>query len=247
MAPESALADLRSRAEAEGTIAPGSGISPVERNEIEKGILVRWANDTGLAVPADAYMSRIEDTRGEHHVYFDPQRERYFKITHGVELDRAGFALTVRTKFHIGRKTQRFIGEPHLREATPFEYLTRLQLFNRTFYDTIEVEGVIVDSGREAIVISQPFIHGNAASENDVAGFMNMLGFAVIPGIRLGKANSVSFLRLRDGVAVFDTHGENFLVSGPRVVPIDAVMISSDEELLAYLTMTPEERSDELG
>lgn len=208
---------------------------------------MEWAAEVGLASEAEMYLSRIEDTHGEHHVYVDIERERYFKITHGVEPGTAGFALTVGTDFRIGKRTQRYIAVPWLREATPFEYLARLQLFNLTFQDDIEVEAVITDPGKEAFIISQRFIEGNAATALEVAEFMARRGFALLPGVTLGRGNSTSYLRTSDAVAVFDTHGQNFLVSGSEIVPIDAVILSADQDLLSYLIMSPAERTAELG
>lgn len=247
MAPESALTDLRLRQAPTGSPETGGGTGIRERDALERALLVAWAKEKGLVLPAEEYLSRKEDTHGEHHVYWDVAREKYFKITHGVELDRAGFALTVGTISRIGKKSQNNISVPHLREATPFEYLARLQLFNRTFQDSIELEGVFVEPGKEAIVTSQPFINGRIATEEEVKRFMTESGFAVLPDIRRGKQNSVSYFRQSDGIAVFDTHGQNFLVSGSEIMPIDALIIAVSEEMEAFLSMTEDERIAEIG
>ena len=162
-----------------------------------------------------------------------------------MDSNRAGFALTVGIIPCIGKKTQKYISKPNLQEATPFEYLSRLQLFNLTFQDSIELEGVIIEPGKEAFVTSQPFIQGEPASERDVAEFMARRSFAPVPGVSLGKGNTVSYFRASDGVAVFDTHGQNFLVSGSNIVPIDALIITASDELETYLTLTADEREAE--
>src|SRR4051812_15806470 len=118
MAPESALTDLRLRAAAAGAAPQGSGVEIVERLELERRFLSEWAEENRLVLPAAEYLSRIEDTHGEHHVYYDVLRERYFKITHGQDPAKSGFALTVDSTFHIGKRTQRYIAIPWLREAT---------------------------------------------------------------------------------------------------------------------------------
>jgi hypothetical protein len=164
-----------------------------------------------------------------------------------VDPTKPGFALTVDTDFRIGKITQRYIGVPYLREATPFEYLARLRLFNLTFRDFIELEGVIDDSGQEAIVTSQEFINAHAATNAEVEAFMTQRGFVVVPGVVAGRHNSISYFRDHDDVAVFDTHGQNFLVSGQRTIPIDALITYADEELSAFLSMPAEERLDEIG
>lgn len=247
MAPKSALTDLRLRAAAAGEPPEGSGIEILARLELERRLLVEWAEETGLVIPAGPCLARIEDTHGEHHVYYDPVRERYFKITHGQELDSSGFALTVATNFTVGKKTQKYIAVPILREATPFEYLLRLQLFNITFQDSIEVEGVITETGKESIVISQRFINGKAATTAEVGDFMTKRAFGAVPGVTLGRGKSVSYFRASDAVAVFDTHGQNFLNSGSEIVPIDGLIIAAHEDLVTFLTLSPEERRQELG
>ena len=180
-------------------------------------------------------------------MYFDAESERYIKITHATDSGAGGFALTVDTRFKLGKQTQCYIGVPFLREATPLEYLSRLQLFNRTFRDLIDVVGVIDKAGKEAIVTSQPRIKGGYADEKQVREFMEARGFVMVPNVVAGRRNSVSYFREADRVAVFDTHGQNFLVSGARTGPIDALIITADEELTAFLSMPAEERRKEIG
>jgi len=206
------------------------------------------AHEKNLVLEAEPCLSRIEATHGEHHVYFDLERERYFKITHGVDAASAGFALTVDTDFRIGKRTQRYIAVPWLREATPLEYLARLQLFNLIFQDDIEIEGVIVEEGKQAFVVSQRYINGgNPATDAEVADFMARRGFVLLPGVTLGRGKSASYLHAGEAIAVFDTHGQNFLVSGPEITPIDALILRAGEDLLAYLSMSPAERAAETG
>ena len=248
MAPESALTELRLRAAADGAFEEGSRIPTVERLEREREILFVWAREKGLTLPAEDYLSRVVDTHGEHHVFYDAvERDRFFKITHGVDPEKPGFALTVDTDFRIGKASQRYIAIPYLRAATPFEYLSRLRLFNLTFRDFIEFEGVIDEPGHEAIVTSQEYINGSAATNGEVAEFMSKLSFGQVPGVVAGRNESISYFRAHDSVAVFDTHGQNFIVSGARMVPIDALITYANEELARFLSMPEEERLKEIG
>src|SRR5438105_4407159 len=185
MAPDAALEALKTRAANQGS--EGTGEIPLhERLDRERDILLVWAREKGLASPAEAYLSYELTTHGEHHVFYEIILERYFKITHALKPDASGFALTVDTDFRVGKKTQRYIGVPFVREATPFEYLSRLQLFNRTFTDFIDFQGVIDEPGKEAIVTAQPFVPGNASTDEEVAAFMTERGFAVVPGVVAG-------------------------------------------------------------
>ena len=79
-----------------------------------------------------------------------------------------------------------------------------------TFTDFIDFAGVIDEDGKEAIVTSQPFVPGEASTDEEVAAFMAERGFAVVPQVVAGRRGSVSYFRESDHVAVFDTHGENF-------------------------------------
>lgn len=247
MAPDAVLYDLRLRAPAIGTGEEAIRIPLGDRLRIERETLLLWAREKEVAYKAEEYLSKVRDTHGEHHVYFDAARERWFKITHASDSDGGGFALTVDTDFLVGKKTQRYIGVPFLREATPFEYISRLQLFNRTFSDFIEFEGVIDEPGREAIITSQDRIQGEASTDEEVEAFMRARRFAAVPGVVAGRRNSLSYYRESDRVAVFDTHGQNFLTFGSRTVPIDALITVADDDLAAFLNLSPAERREEVG
>src|SRR5438045_2731578 len=106
MAPESALAELKLRAATDPAFEEGSRRSLAERRNREREILVGWARENGLTAAADEYLNRNDlVTRGEHHVFYDAEgvlvRDRFIKITHGVEPQQPGFALTVDTDFRI--------------------------------------------------------------------------------------------------------------------------------------------------
>ena len=72
------------------------------------------------------------------------------EITHGLELNAPGFALSVDIEdFCCIGTSQKLYTVPHLREATPFEDLARWVLFNRTFGDSVKIEGVIGTQARK--------------------------------------------------------------------------------------------------
>lgn len=145
--------------------------------------------------------------------------------------------------------SQRWMCVPYIRDATPFEYLSRLVLFNRTFGDDIQIEGVICDPGRVAIVTSQPVIRGRAATPAEVEAQMNEWGFMVSDCPPLGRKNvaSLSFYNSEERIAVFDTHAANFLVGEGLVAPIDALITTMDEYLEFYLSLSATQRKKEIG
>lgn len=138
---------------------------------------------------------------------------------------------------------------PYIRDATPNEYFSRVALFNRTFGDDIQFEGVICDDGAVAIVTSQPVIRGEAASPEEVERFMRGMGFFPSDCPPLGRKNvaSVSFYHPDERIAVFDTHAANFLISEGVVAPIDALITPMDESLQFYMTLGAEDRKKEIG
>lgn len=184
---------------------------------------------------------------GEHHVFFDEARDRYVKITHGVRGDLPGFDLTVDTDFVVGRKSQRGLGVPFVRDATPCEYLERLALFSRILDDETIVEGVFGDPGQTAIVVSQKTIEGRSATAAEVAEHLASRDFLPVPGVAAGRQDSVTYFRSEGRVAVFDTHGENFIIKlDGGIAPIDALIIAADEALARYLSLPPAERREEV-
>lgn len=173
---------------------------------------MRWARGAGRLIDGREILSRVTGGGAEHMVFFDRKTQRYTKITRG-------FGLTVGTDYTIGKQTQRWLGVPFVREATPLDYLERIVLFNAVFGDDITLESVISDPGSEAIVTSQPVVQGRETSPAEIARFMTSLDFAAVPGVVAGRSDSVSFFRAADRTGVFDTHGENFLTDGRRVAP----------------------------
>jgi hypothetical protein len=165
----------------------------------------------------------------------------------------AGFAVTVDVDIKMSVHSQRWLGVPYIRDATPFEYLSRLVVFNWIFGDDIQIEGVICDPGQVAIVTSQPVIRGHAASPAQVQAFMQDMGFVLSDCPPLGRKNvaSLSFFHPEEHIAVFDTHAANFLVNEGDVAPIDALIVRPPDELIEplrfYLSLSAADRKKEVG
>lgn len=196
-------------------------------------------------------MPRKQETHGEHHVFLDTDKQRYFKITHDSrDENAAGFAIAIGVDdIRMSVQSQRWMCVPYIRDATPFEYLSRVVLFNRAFGDDIQLEGVICNEGRIAIVTSQPVIKGKAATPEQLKAAMEEMGFLLSDCPSLGRKNiiSLSFYHPDEKVAVFDTHAANFLVNEGIVAPIDALVTTMDESLEFYLSLNTQERRREIG
>ena len=239
MAPESALHDLR-RICGTSAAEPGERRRPLrERYAIERSALLEWARGAGCLLDGGDYLSRVQDGGAEHAVFLDEERDLVFKITRQ-------FGLTVGTNFHIGKRTQKYLALPFVRQATPVEYLERVILFNDIFGDDLRFVGVIGEP-EPAIVTTQPVIRGRDATPAEAEQFMVALGFAPLAGIVVGRRDSASFFRASDGVAAFDAHGENILTGAGGVAPIDLFVVRAGEDLAAFLALPAEDRAAEVG
>jgi hypothetical protein len=247
-----ALDELRRRAAAAG----GTGEEPdlagdTIEPDLQRDLLVAWAREKRLDLIEAEWLPRKQDSHGEHHVFLDTDKQRYFKITHDSrDENAAGFAIAIGLDDIIMTvQSQRYMCVPYIRDATAFEYLSRLVVFNRTFGDDIQLEGVICDPVRVAIVTSQPVIRGRAASADEVKAAMNEWGFVLSDCPPLGRKNvaSPSFYNPAERIAVFDTHAANFLVNEGVVAPIDALITPMDEYLEFYLSLSSTERKKEIG
>ena len=239
MAPESALHDLRRICET-GEEEPGERRRPLrERYRIERDAILGWARGSGCLLTGGEYLSRVQDGGAEHAVFLDEEQELVFKITRR-------FGLTAGTDFRIGKRTQKYLAVPFVRQATPLEYLERLVLFNEVFGDDIRLVGVIAEP-EPAIVTTQPVIRGRDASPAEIVSCMATLGFAPLEDVIVGRHDSASFFRTADGVATFDAHGENVLAAETGIAPIDLFVIRAGEDLRAFLEMPAADRLAEIG
>ena len=203
--------------------------------------LETWAQARSLIRDWPELAPCFREGGAEHDVYQDTESQRWSKVTkHG--------GLTVDEDWVLGKASQRWLAVPFVREATPLEYLVRMQLFNQTFGDDIRLEGLTRKSdGEFALLTSQPHVRGRPAENAETQAFMESLGFAAVPDVCAGRVDSSSFYRADDGVAVFDTHGENFFVFEGMVLPIDALILHASESLAQFLMMSPAERRREVA
>lgn len=232
---------LRGCPRPDGAEPPDRGRALREARAREIAALEAWAAARGLTHGWVELAPRIREGGAEHDVYQDAASQRWFKVT------KQG-GLTVDEDWVLGKISQRWLAVPFVREATPLEYLERLTLFNETFGDDVRLEAVTRKSdGEFAIVTSQPHVRGRPAENGETQAFMESLGFAFVPDVSAGRMDSASFHRAAYGMAVFDTHGENFFVFEGLVFPIDALIIKASDSLSQFLLMAPAERRREVA
>ncbi len=121
---------------------------------------------------------------------------------------------------------------PELTGALPLEYLERQILQNQIFGDRIRLEGVASETGRIAVVTSQPTIFGDGIGLEEMITFMSKLWFAPLHGLSLGRPGALAFYRDLDEIAAFDAHPGNFVKDGSGVVlPIDLILVRANAAL----------------
>lgn len=239
MALESALHVLRRCKTADGAHPPGSPGALRENLVRERDTPIDWASGTGLILDGKSYLSRVFGGGAEHDVFLDQSTQRYVKLARR-------FGLTIGTSFRMGKRTQKYLGVPFVRDATQLEYLERLALVNEVFADDIRLEGVITGES-EAIVTSQSVVHGRSATPDEIIRWMALLGFSAVENVIAGRRDSASFFRASDGVAAFDAHGENVLTNGEHVAPIDLLTVTASEDLASFLSMSANDRYEDVG
>lgn len=121
--------------------------------------------------------------------------------------------------------------------ATPLQYLRRFAMHNALFQDDVLLEGIIVSDkpdqlvgsvpGGVSIVISQRWLvaanpERPHPTEEEIAAFMNELGFDGIPDSFFGWFNETNALLL-------DAKPDNFIKTAEGILPFDVILMRLDE------------------
>jgi hypothetical protein len=181
--------------------------SPASSSAEQWQRLIRWASEERLILPPD-YPQPVRSDTSEHDVRFDEVTGRWFKYTfEGL----CGFSVDWDEK-----------SPPHLRMATPVEYLRRLVLQNEVFADDIELVGLWSrGDGAWRVVTSQPDVAGEPATRVQILEGLRAHGFQPLPVP--GPNNAPAFRRLN--TVVWDAHPGNFVMTSDGVlVPIDLII-----------------------
>jgi hypothetical protein len=138
----------------------------------------------------------------EHEVFFHQEEGRVYKRTYPGTFGSA--------------PTERGLR----RTATPYFYLSRLELLKDVFGLDTRLEGITGDVGL-SVVISEPWVYPADPQcplpfLHEIVEFMRSLGFE-------GTNRSYEWRRESDGVLVSDARPDNFIRSKEGVVPIDLI------------------------
>lgn len=170
--------------------------------EEEVGIFRSWTKETGclLDLPP-AELSRTPDFEAnEHQVWFQTESNCYFKAT------------------WPGFYGKRVVHAPDdSPDSSPIEYLERWHLHNELFGDSIEFIGAWESPQGMRLLIRQPAIAGQPASEEQIRQFFENSGWQPF---RIGL--DLAYFDPDLEIAVSDTHPGNLVLMDDGILaPID--------------------------
>jgi len=161
----------------------------------------------------------------EHDLFHDQATDRYFKVTRqGMFGLSPGMDIALVSSGADGRRFQ-------LWEATPLEYLERLDLQNQLVPDLNSLEGILVQTdGDMAIVTSQPRFDIVPVTGAEIDAWFANQGFA--------KIADSAYYREADNLGVFDAHDKNVVRAGDLLVPFDVIPCRPEGGFLKFITDT---------
>jgi hypothetical protein len=205
--------------------SPDGGASGTPTISRQKADLRQWAQSAGLLLTPDSLPTIPVRGGQEHDLYHDTSTDRYFKVTrNGV------FGLSPSIELALvssAEDARRF----HLWEATPLEYLDRLDLHNQIVPQLNQLEGILVQAdGDMAIVTSQPRFDIVPVSEAEIDAWFAAQGFT--------RVTRSAYYRQEDNLGVFDAHDKNVIRAGELLVPFDVIPCHPSEGFLKFIEDT---------
>lgn len=148
----------------------------------------------------------------EHHAT-DPRRvlkhttEGFGVVLHAIDAPRGSFAL--------------------LREATPLEYLARMDAMNHAFGTDFRLDGITKSGEHIGLAVSQTAIQGGEPSHAEMEKFMRSGGYRKVKADAIANKHmeDKTWFRPGTGIVVADVKPDNFKKDAKgRLVPIDLVV-----------------------
>jgi Serine/Threonine/Tyrosine Kinase found in polyvalent proteins len=195
-----------------GGLSTDSGASgtDIPTSARQKADLREWAAGVGLLLTPEHLPAKTVRGGQEHDLFHDTARDRYYKVTRdGVFGLSPGIELALVSSSQDARRF-------HLWEATPLEYLERLDLHNQLVPDINRLEGILSQpDGDLAIVTSQPRFDIVPVTEAEIDAWFAAQGFR--------KVTHSAYYREEDNLGVFDAHDKNVIRAGDTLVPFDVI------------------------
>ncbi|MES2569564.1 MAG: hypothetical protein V4710_05860 [Verrucomicrobiota bacterium] len=187
--------------------------------------LREWADRLGLLLNPEDLPSKVVRGGQEHELYHDEATDRYLKVTrNGIFGLSPGIDLALVSSDQDARRF-------HLWEATPIEYLERLELQNQLVPGLNRLEGIISQPGGDlAIVTSQPRFDLVSVTTAEIDAWFVSLGFV--------KVTDAAYYRAEDNLGVFDAHDKNLVRAGDTLVPFDIIPCHPAGGFLVFIEET---------
>lgn len=190
----------------------------------QKAHLEEWANNLGLLLNSDDFLSHFVRGGQEHDILVSENSNRvikatrcgYFGLTPGIELALVSTSQDARRL--------------HLWEASPYEYLERLYLHNLLIPKINTLEGITIQDTELIIITSQPKFEQIAVTEEEIDLYFLSLGFK--------KIATASYYREEDNLGIFDAHDKNILGtrnSPETLIPFDIIPCRPMEGFLRFI------------
>ncbi|MFC4994460.1 hypothetical protein [Rubritalea tangerina] len=206
------VAQLRNSCEAAARFQAGSTCYAEEI-----GIFRRTAEELRLFLdtPPPELARSPDDEGNEHQVWFRPDSASFLKATWP---DHFGMLVVHRAD-----------EEP---AASPIAYLERWLLHNEIFGDSVEFLGALDTDQGMRLLISQPAILGQPATDAQIKDFFTSSGWK-----RFQIANDIAYFEPQRQIVVSDTHRGNLILMGDGLLaPIDLRVQPLTPSLLDIVT-----------
>lgn len=204
------------------------GLASEIRTRRETQSLVAWADERGVLTHRDIPQKTDDLTGGEHLVEFDEDSGLVFKATHAGRFGFAADREMIRPK-NRREKPRITVG---LSNATPLEYLERLNWQNELFGDSNRVMGVAKYPQGVSVLTSQPFYKGDRTPQSSIDAWFAARGWKPV------KNKEGAFYDEQRGILVMDALPRNVLtLDSGEIMPFDVVVIKPSDDVLQSLKL----------
>lgn len=203
----------------------GDGCPPGESSFArQEACVAKWADSVGLLLNPEDLPAKAVKGGQEHDLWHEETTDRYWKLTkNGVFGLNPGIDLALVSSAEDARRF-------HLWEATPLQYLERLDLHNLLVPGLNRLEGVIAQPGDLSIVTSQPRFDIIAVTQQEIDDWFASLGFQ--------KVANAAYFRAEDNLGVFDAHDKNVIRVGDTLMPFDVIPCLPEGGFLDFIRDT---------
>lgn len=221
--PAEVLAGIRAF---RATESGGAGFAREIRSDREAESLARWADAKGVLTTESRAPQPDELTGGEHMVTLDDSNGVVAKATHPGKF---GFAADLEMIHPRGSQSKPRI-TAGLVDATPEEYLLRMNWQNDLFGDDVQIMGAVKYPQGLSVLTTQPFYDGKRTEQPEIDSWFISSGWRKLP-----LKDGAFYDEARD-LLILDALPRNVLtLADGNLMPFDVVIVRPDEMLKSRL------------